>query len=433
MILRSTRGRSHTATFAEALTRNLAPDGGLYLPETLEPWPDIGALLELPWAERCAEILGRLLGDEYGRSDLAAVAREAFDFPVPLVRLDEQIATLELFHGPTLAFKDFGARFLARMLRLEKERRGGSGPVTILTATSGDTGAAVARAFWKLPGIRAAVLYPKGRVSPLQEKQLASLGENVLALAVEGSFDDCQALAKACFADPHLSAALGLTSANSINIARLLAQTLYYFEAVFLFGVERPVIAVPSGNFGNLCAGLMAQRLGLPVRAFVAATNANAVVPEYLETGAWHPRPSVATLSNAMDVGAPSNWERIEALFAKDWNALRAALRRGSLDDEGTRETIRELDARGYLCDPHGAVAYAVLRASLLPGESGIFLATAHPAKFMEALEPVLGRAIPLPPALREVAGRPVLSETAPVDVATLKRRLITFSRNDHS
>jgi threonine synthase len=414
MILHSTRDRSHKVTFAEALIRNLAPDGGLYIPKRLEPWPDVEDLLALSWPERCVEILVRLLGDEYDPAHLAAVAREAFDFPIPIARLDDRISAVELFHGPTLAFKDFGARFLARMLHP---------PRTILTATSGDTGAAVARAFWKLPGIRAVVLYPKGRVSPLQEKQFASLGDNVLALAVEGSFDDCQALAKACFADRDLSAALGLTSANSINIARLLAQTLYYFEAVAQHG-RKPVIAVPSGNFGNLCAGLIAHRLGLPVRAFVAATNANTVVPEYLETGLYRPRPSVATLSNAMDVGAPSNWERIESLFQGDWQALRGALRWGSLGDDGTRKTIHDLDAGGYLCDPHGAVAYAVLRETLQPGETGVFLATAHPAKFKEALEPVLGREIPLPLALREVASRPLLAEVVPVDMEVLKRRL---------
>ncbi|HEX3528561.1 MAG TPA: threonine synthase [Thermoanaerobaculia bacterium] len=414
MILHSTRDTTHKASFAEALIRNLAPDGGLYIPERLEPWPDVEDLLALSWPERCTEILVRLIGDEYDRAHLAAVTREAFNLPVPITRLDDRISAVELFHGPTLAFKDFGARFLARMLHP---------PRTILTATSGDTGAAVARAFWKLPGIRAVVLYPQGRVSPLQEKQFASLGDNVLALAVEGSFDDCQALAKACFADRDLSAALGLTSANSINIARLLAQTLYYFEAVAQHG-GRPVIAVPSGNFGNLCAGLIAHRLGLPVRAFVAATNANTVVPEYLETGLYRPRPSVATLSNAMDVGAPSNWERIESLFQGDWQALRGALRWGSLDEEGTRKTIRDLDAGGYLCDPHGAVAYAVLSKNLQPGETGLFLATANPAKFKEALEPVLGREIPLPPALREVAGRPLLAEVMPVDMEDLKRRL---------
>jgi threonine synthase len=415
MILRGTRNRSFQATFAEALTSNLAPDGGLYLPESLDPFPDVDALLALPWAERCVEIVTRLLGDEFDHNDLETVARDAFDFPVPLIRVDHRIAALELFHGPTLAFKDFGARFLARMLRLA-----GKGPLTILTATSGDTGAAVARAFWKLPGIRAVVLYPQGRVSPLQEKQFASLGDNVLALAVEGSFDDCHALAKACFADRDLSAKLGLTSANSINIARLLAQTLYYFEAVAQHGGQ-PVIAVPSGNFGNLCAGLLAHRLGLPVRAFIAATNANTTVPDYLETGAYRPRPSLATLSNAMDVGAPSNWERIESLFQNDWHSLRAALRWGSLDDAGTRATIRRLDEKGYLCDPHGAVAYAVLRKHLQPGETGVFLATAHPAKFKEALEPVLGRKIPLPPALQEVAERPLLAEVIPAEVEVVR------------
>jgi threonine synthase len=423
VILRSTRDRTSKATFAQALTRNLAPDGGLFIPEKLEPFPDIDSLLALPWQERCIEIITRLLGDEFARNDLEAVAREAFDFPVPLVQIDEQVFSLELFHGPTLAFKDFGARFLARMLRLERQQSGSTAPLTILTATSGDTGAAVARAFWKLPGIRAVVLYPQGRVSPLQEKQFASLGDNVLALAVEGSFDDCQALAKACFADRDLSAALGLTSANSINIARLWAQTLYYFEAVANTG-KPAVLAVPSGNFGNLCAGLLAHRLGLPLRAFVAATNANTTVPDYLATGTYRPRPSVATLSNAMDVGAPSNWERIESLFENDWNALRTALRWGSLDDDRTRATIRELDAGGYLCDPHGAVAYAVLREHLEPGETGIFLATAHPAKFKEALEPVLGREIPLPAALSEVAERPLLAEVIPAEAGVVRERL---------
>jgi threonine synthase len=428
MILNSTRDRRRTATFAGALTSNLAPDGGLFLPARLDPFPDVDDLLALPWAERCAEIVGRLLGDEYDRGDLAAVARDAFDFPVPLVRLDEPIAALELFHGPTLAFKDFGARFLARMLRVEQERRAASQPLTILTATSGDTGAAVARAFWKLPGIRAVILYPRGRVSPLQEKQLASLGDNVVALAVQGSFDDCQALAKACFADRGLAESLGLTSANSINIARLLAQTLYYFEAAAalrLQGIaEPPVFSVPSGNFGNLCAGLLAQRLGLPARAFVAATNANTTVPEYLDTGAWRPRRSIATLSNAMDVGDPSNWERIARLFQEDWHALRTALRWGSLDDDGTRAVIRELDARGTLCDPHAAVAYAVLRAELRPGETGVFLATAHPAKFNDSLEAILGREIALPPALQEVAERPLLAEVIPAELAVLRERL---------
>jgi threonine synthase len=423
MIFQSTRDPRATAGFGEAMTRNLAPDGGLYVPVSLPLFQDVDRLLSLPWEDRCVEILVRLLGDEYGEGAIAGVVRDAFDFPVPLVPVGEEMSALELFHGPSLAFKDFGARFLARMLRLERERRGGDGPLTILTATSGDTGAAVARAFWGLPGIRVVVLYPRGRVSPLQERQFATLGDNVLALAVDGVFDDCQALAKACFGDPRLSRDLGLTSANSINVARLLAQTLYYFEGVAKAG-EPPVIAVPSGNFGNLCAGLWAWRMGLPVRAFVAATNANTTVPDYLETGDYRVRPSVATLSNAMDVGAPSNWERIAHLFGNDWQALRAALRRGSLNDDGTRDAIRRLDARGYLADPHGAVAWAVLERNLRPGETGLFLATAHPAKFMESLEPVLGRELPLPSALAELLDRPLLAEPLANDPETLKLRL---------
>lgn len=398
MILRSTRDPGHTATFREAMTRNLAPDGGLYVPVSF-PSLDVDRLLSLSWEERCPEILSRWLGDEYEETD-------AFDFPVPVT----PVGALELFHGPSLAFKDFGARFLARMLK---------GDRTILTATSGDTGAAVARTFWGLPGIRVVVLYPRGRVSPLQERQFASLGGNVLALSVEGAFDDCQALARACFADPELSRELGLTSANSINVARLVAQTLYYFEGVARIG-KPPVIAVPSGNFGNLCAGLWAWKMGLPVRAFVAATNANRTVPDFLETGEYRPRPSVATLSNAMDVGAPSNWERIADLLQGD----RRILRWGSLDDEGTREAIRELDTRGYLADPHGAVAWAVLEKKLLPGETGLFLATAHPAKFKEVLEPVLGREIPLPQALAELLDRPLLAEPLVNDIDALERRL---------
>lgn len=428
MILSSTRDSRTRARFGEAMTQNLAPGGGLYIPVALPAFDDVDDLLALPWIERSIEILRRFLSDEYEEEEIAAVARDAFDFPVPLVQVSDNIYSLELFHGPSLAFKDFGARFLARMLRLERERQGAKGPLTVLTATSGDTGAAVALAFWRVPGIRVVILYPRGRVSPLQEKQLAALGDNVLALAVDGSFDHCQAQAKACFADRELSAELGLTSANSINIARLTAQILYYFEAVAALrrlGVTAPpVLAVPSGNFGNLCAGLYAWKMGLPARAFIAATNANKAVPEYLESGEYSPRPSVATLSNAMDVGDPSNWERITHLFGRDWQALRAALRWGSLDDDETRAAIRALAAQGITADPHAAVAWAVLRRRLQRSETGIFLSTAHPAKFKEVLEPVLEREIPLPPALAELAERPLLAEEVDVDVDELKRRL---------
>lgn len=427
MILRSTRDRSLAATFADAAERSLAPDGGLYLPDPVPVFADVEELLALDFRPRSLEILDRLLGDEIPRAVLATLVEDAFDFPVPLVPVEPRVFALELFHGPTLAFKDFGARFLARVLRSLAESRGESAgrTRTVLTATSGDTGAAVAHAFWRLPGFRAVVLYPRGLVSPWQERQFATLGDNVRALAVAGTFDDCQALVKACFRDPELEARHGLISANSINIARLLAQVLYYFEAVAQLraanAAEPPVVAVPSGNFGNLCAGLLAWRMGLPLKAFVAATNANATVPEYLSGGEYRPRPSVPTLSNAMDVGDPSNWERIEALYGRDLGALRQALRWGSLDDAGTREALRELRDLGYLADPHAAVAWRVLTRRLAPGEVGIFLATAHPAKFREVLDETLGIEVPLPPALEEAATKPLLAESLPNDLGSLR------------
>lgn len=421
MKLASTRTPALSATFLEAVQAGLAPDGGLYVPVEIPRFSDIPDLLTLDFPSRSVEILHRLLGGEFPRPVVEALARSAFTFPAPLVKAGERMSALELFHGPTLAFKDFGARFLARVLALDA----GAKPRTVLTATSGDTGAAVAQAFHGLSGVQVVVLYPAGRVSPLQERQFATCGGNVLALSVEGSFDDCQRLVKGAFEDADLVARLGLTSANSINIARLLAQTLYYFEAAAQADGGVPlVVSVPSGNFGNLYAGLMAQAMGAPIPAFVAATNANRVVPDYLDTGAYHPRPSVATLSNAMDVGSPSNWERIYALFQGDHDAMAAALRWGSCTDADTERTVIDLDRAGYLADPHGAVAYRVLQSQLREGEQGIFLATAHPAKFMEALAPVLGREIPLPKALSDLLDLPLLNEPLAADQAALRRRL---------
>ncbi len=425
MQLASTRDPALRVSFAEAVETNLPPDGGLYLPANLTPFSDVPALLALPWNARAREILARLLGPEFARAAADLLADTAFDFPVPLVEIGEQprVAALELFHGPTLSFKDFGVRFLARVLALLRERSGGTATRTVLTATSGDTGAAVARAFWRLPGFRAAVLYPRGRVSPLQERQFATLGDNVRAFAVDGSFDDCQAMVKSCFADAGLAADLGLLSANSINVARLVAQVLYYFEAAAIgqSGAQGAlVLSVPSGNFGNLSAGLLAQRLGAPISALVAATNANTTVPDYLASGTYTPRASVATLSNAMDVGAPNNWQRVEALFGNDWQALRAGLRWGSASDAATRAALAELARLGYRADPHGAVAYRVLCQVLRPGEQGIFLATAHPAKFEATLNP----SRPLPAALAEVASRPLLSEHIKADADVLREAL---------
>lgn len=421
MRLVSTRTPDLSATFIEAVQAGLAPDGGLFVPVEIPRFPDVADLLRLDFATRATEILHRLVGDEFSRTVVEQLARSAFSFPAPLVKVDGRVASLELFHGPTLAFKDFGARFLARVLALgaEGHRR------TVLTATSGDTGAAVASAFHGLPGVQVVVLYPAGRVSPLQERQFATCGGNVLALAVDGAFDDCQRLVKGAFEDAELVARLGLTSANSINIARLLAQTLYYFEAAAQVEDDAPlVVSVPSGNFGNLTAGLWAQRMGAPISAFVAATNANRVVPDYLDTGVYQPKASVATLSNAMDVGSPSNWERIFSLFGGDHDAMAAALRWGSCTDEETERIVLGLDQAGYLADPHGAVACHVLRAHLREGEQGVFLATAHPAKFREALAPALGRDIPLPKALSDLLELPLLHEPLAADQGALRRRL---------
>jgi threonine synthase len=421
----STRDSGTTATFREAVLAGIAPGGGLWLPDPIPRFDDWPELLDLDWSRRCEVLMDRLLADELGREPLARAVRRALDFPVPLVEVRPGLFALELFHGPTLAFKDFGARFFAAALELirDPDRR-----VTILTATSGDTGAAVAQAFWKREGVRAVVLYPRGRVSALQERQFATLGENVTALSVDGAFDDCQALVKAAFADTGLSARHGLTSANSINVARLLPQTLYYAEAVAQLrrrGIAEPaVIAVPSGNFGNLCAGLLARAMGLPVKAFVAATNANDTVPDYLDTGAYEARPSVATISNAMDVGAPNNWERIEHLFGGDLEALRGVLRWGARTDQETETTIRELNAQGYLADPHAAVACGVLEQRLAPGETGAFLGTAHPAKFLPVYKR-MGIEVPIPESLSVLLDRPLLAREIPNEIGALADAMI--------
>lgn len=424
----SSRNPQLHATFRHALTSNLTPDGGLWIPAEFKPLADVNALWSMPFADLAATLLVHLLGDEFPPEDLRRVAADAFDFPLPLRQTEERTYALELFHGPSLAFKDFGARLLARLLALHDAGTSSTTPRLILTATSGDTGAAVAHAFWRLPGVRVVVLYPSGRVSDMQERQFATLGDNVAAWAVDGSFDDCQALAKQAFSDPGISADLRLTSANSINLARVVAQLLYYFGAIAALrqqGVlDAPLIAVPSGNFGNLCAGLYARAWGLPVRQFVAATNVNRTVPDFLESGRYQPRPSVATLSNAMDVGAPSNWERISALFGNDLYSLHAAMRWGSASDAETRAEIARLHTMGWLADPHAAVASAVLKRVRRSGEVGVFLATAHPAKFPDAVAEVTGQPVVLPPALAELADRPLNRVLIPNDWPTLRARL---------
>ncbi len=445
----SSRGASPAVPFIDALFAGTAPDGGLYMPERLDPLsPDQLAAIRAAAGDivEIGTIVGsHLLRDEIAVADLRALVRDALDFPIPLVPVTDNVWSLELFHGPTMAFKDVGARTQARLLHHFTDGT----PLTILVATSGDTGSAVAQAFHGVPDTRVVVLYPEGKVTDVQEAQMASLGDNVIAVAVHGTFDDCQRLVKQAFADDDLRSHVWLTPANSINLGRLLPQVFYYFvlaglgpASAFEPGASgdkkpgpynAPVVSVPSGNFGNLTAGLIAKRIGLPVERFVAATNVNDVVPEYLRTGEYKPRASVKTVANAMDVGAPSNFERMRAMYGESFEALRCDIAGAAFDDETVVAEIGAVWRRhGYLLDPHGAIAWLGLRETLAiePGDSpGVFLATAHPAKFREVVEPAIGQAVPLPPVLADAIKRPRYSERLPVDYAVLKQLLLAQSR----
>ena len=400
----------------------LAPDGGLFVPERI-PQADM-ALAERLAGESYAALAGYLAGLFFGGDfDSQAVQRELdglYDFPVPLRVVGRGRYTLELFHGPTCAFKDFGAGFMGRMTGL---LGAADEKLVILTATSGDTGSAVANGFLDVEGIDVVVLYPKGKVSEIQEKQFTTLGRNITALEIDGTFDDCQRLVKAAFMDRELGERLSLTSANSINVARFLPQAFYYFYGYCQWrqatGGDRPVVVVPSGNYGNLAAGMLARRMGLPLGGFVAASNVNDVVPEFIRTGVYRPRPSVRTPANAMDVGAPSNFERMLWLCDGDPEMLRAELEGFRCDDASIRRTIDELYERhGYFSDPHSAVGYA---ASAAVDKPGFYLSTAHPAKFGEVIESVTGSRVPLPERLERLTRRPQFSEPLAVDLAALE------------
>jgi len=437
----STEGRAPAVDLAEAVWRGLAPDGGLYVPDHVPRLPDAvwqDLLDRAELVEIASTLLAPYLEDTLEPDERERLVAETFTFPIPLTPLHEgpgQVWLLELFHGPTLAFKDVGARLLARLL--PRVAPPGEQPVTVLVATSGDTGGAVARAFHGVAGTRVVVLYPRGQVSPRQERQFATLGGNVLAVAVEGTFDDCQRLAKEAFADAELTRELRLTSANSINLGRLLPQMTYYAHGAAQLRRtgqgRRPRFVVPSGNFGNLTAGLLAARMGLPCRRpFVAACNANDVVPEFLATGVFHPRPSVATLANAMDVGNPSNLARIRALFGAPESedeapALCHWITARSFDDDAIRRAIRNVHREtGRVLDPHTAVGWLAWRDALERGEiaaeePAVILATAHPAKFGEVVAPEVGGEPPPPAALAEVMDRPLRNETAPANAASLR------------
>ena len=409
--------------FAQAVRQGLGKDQGLFFPENIPHLSNIDELLALPLVERSQKILGALIGEEIPQAQLAQMVHNAFTFPAPVTKVEDNIDALELFHGPTLAVKDFGGRFMAQALATVR----GDGKITILTATSGDTGAAVAHAFYGLENIDVVILYPKGKISPLQEKLFCTLGGNIRTIAIHADFDACQALVKQAFDDAELRQAIGLNSANSINISRLLAQVCYYFEAAAQLSKEQRenlVVSVPSGNFGNLTAGLIAKTLGLPIKRFIAATNANDTVPRYLHSGNWSPNTTVATLSNAMDVSRPNNWPRVEELFKRNGWALNA-LHAAAISDAQTEDTLRTMHQLGYLCEPHGAVAYEVLKQDLQAGETGLFLCTAHPAKFKESVERILDLTLPLPETLDKHNKLPLLSDEMENDFAQLRAYLL--------
>ena len=391
MICISTRGQAPPVSFREAVVAGLAPDGGLYVPQTIPRQGDAWWQQQRgrSFQDLAVAIAEEMAGDEFDGGVLAAIVRDALNFPVPIVELSRDLRVVELFHGPTFAFKDFGARTLARLIARFHD---GKGTITVLVATSGDTGGAVAHAFHNLAGTRVVVLYPEGQVSDVQEAQFTTLGGNVTAVAVRGTFDDCQRLAKEAFADAALQSRARLTSANSISLGRLIPQTFYHAYAA-LQSAAPPVISVPSGNLGNLAAGVMAMRLGAPIAGFAAPTTINDTFPRYLASGRVEPRPSVATLANAMDVGHPSNLERLQWLFQDDVTAMRAVIRSTPHADDQVRHAIRELDERfGYVADPHTAIAYL--------GQAPVVLSTAHPAKFRNVVEPVIKRPVRLPDAL---------------------------------
>ncbi|MDX1391210.1 MAG: threonine synthase [Rheinheimera sp.] len=409
-------------SFLQAVRQGLGQQQGLFFP-TRWPTLDIETLLAMPLVERSTAILHALIGDELTPAELKQMVANAFNFSAPLQQVTDEISCLELFHGPTLAFKDFGGRFMAQALA--KAQAGKA--TTIVTATSGDTGAAVAHAFYRQNGVRVVILFPKGKISPLQEKLFTTLGDNITTLAIDGDFDQCQALVKQVFADKALVDKLCINSANSINISRLFAQVCYYFEALAQVPKDKRqqvVVAVPSGNFGNLTAGLIAKALGLPIKRMVAATNVNDTVPRYWRSGDWLPKATVATLSNAMDVAAPNNWPRVEALLAQGVIG-RDAIEAVMVDEDDTVLGVRQLAQLGYLSEPHAAVAYKALKRSLQPGEYGIFLGTAHPAKFKEQVENILGTPIALPEVLARCATEQSLSVDMAADFNMLKQQLL--------
>lgn len=403
----STNNNNYTVGLEQAVRLGLPQDHGLFMPEEIPQLPTsfINNLSSLSLPEISFEILLPYMHQAVPDEVLSSICTKAFSFTAPLIGLKENIYSLELYHGPTFAFKDFGARFMARLLGYFNTNHKGRN--TILVATSGDTGSAVAAGFYQVENVDVIILYPQGKVSDLQEKQMTTLGGNVQAIAIDGNFDDCQHLVKTAFIDKKLSERFGLTSANSINIARLLPQMLYYFYAYGqLSNKGKPVVfSVPSGNYGNLTAGVMAKRMGLPIKHFIAAANANDIVPHYLTAGNFEPRPSIETISNAMDVGNPSNFARLRTIFNNSLDEFRSEISGYSYSDEQTRETIKKIyNEFGYVADPHGAIGYRALAEYLIDNDAvGVFLETAHPIKFNQEVEAIIGSSIAMPDSLNAV------------------------------
>ena len=412
----STNGKAPQADLKKAVVKGLAEDRGLYMPERIEKLPKafFDEMKNMSFQDIAYNVASNFFGEDVDADALQDIVFDTLSFDCPIVKVEDNIYALELFHGPTLAFKDVGARFMARLLQyfLRVAPSGAvGGSVNVLVATSGDTGSAVANGFLGVEGIHVYVLYPKGKVSPIQECQFTTLGKNITAIEVDGVFDDCQALVKSAFMDEELNRHMKLTSANSINVARFLPQAFYYFNAVAriqeMFNVQRStfndvVMCVPSGNFGNICAALFGHEMGLPIKRFIAANNANDVFYEYLQTGKYNPRPSVQTLANAMDVGDPSNFARIYDLYGKSHERISSLISGATYSDQQIADAMRRCyQETGYVLDPHGACGYQALKDGLRPGEVGIFCETAHPAKFKEKVDQILGTDIDIPERLQ--------------------------------
>lgn len=413
MLYYSTNKKAPLATLEKAVVKGLAEDRGLYMPEKINKLPQgfFNHIDELSFKEIARNVADAFFGEDVDAESLKRIVYDTLSFDCPIHKVDDNIYALELFHGPTLAFKDVGARFMARLLQYFIKREDQKGEVNVLVATSGDTGSAVANGFLGVDGIHVYVLYPKGKVSKIQESQFTTLGKNITAIEVDGVFDDCQALVKNAFMDKELNDHMRLTSANSINVARFLPQAFYYFNAYarlkeqgllkFDGGVSNMVMCTPSGNFGNITAGLFGKRMGLPIKHFIAANNANDIFYNYLQTGKYEPKPSKQTLANAMDVGDPSNFARVYDLYNGSWDAIKKDISGATYSDDNIRETMKECYQRtGYVLDPHGACGYRALREQLKPGDIGVFCETAHPAKFKEKVDAIIGADIPIPERL---------------------------------